>query len=118
MAFFNGTTLEVQGLLNVNGNWTVNPGTATVNGGQVNTLGDFNLGGGGTLIANANFNVPGAASVNSSGLVINKQFTVSGDVDLNGNSNVVVNGVLQAPVVDVNNTASLVVNQPGLCPPM
>jgi hypothetical protein len=68
LAFGNGTTLQVQDPLNVNGNWTVFPGSATVNGGAVQTLGDFTLGGGGTLIANANFNVPGAASVNSSGL--------------------------------------------------
>ena len=46
-----GATLQVQDLLNVNGNWTVSPGTATVNGGTVQTFGDFNLGGGGTLIA-------------------------------------------------------------------
>lgn len=49
----------------MNGNWTVLPGTATVNGGMVQTIGDFNLGGGGVLIANANFNAPGAANINS-----------------------------------------------------
>jgi autotransporter-associated beta strand protein/YVTN family beta-propeller protein len=65
VTFGNGTTLQVQEILSVNGNWTVLPGTATVNGGTVQTIGDFNLGGGGVLIANANFNAPGAANINS-----------------------------------------------------
>jgi hypothetical protein len=46
VAFLNGTRLQVQSFLNANGNWTVFPGTATVNGGTVQTFGDFNLGGG------------------------------------------------------------------------
>jgi fibronectin-binding autotransporter adhesin len=71
VTFGNGATLAVQNLLNVNGNWTVSPGTATVSGGTVQTFGDFNLGGGGTLIANANFNIPGAANINGSGFVVN-----------------------------------------------
>ena len=82
VAFGNGTALQVQNLLNVNGNWTVSPGTATVSGGTVQTFGDFNLGGGGTLIANANFNVPGAANINSSGFVVNSAFTVNDNVNL------------------------------------
>ena len=71
VAFGNGATLEVQNLLNLNGNWTVSPGTATVSGGAVQTFGEFNLGGGGTLIANSKFSVPGAANINGSGLVVN-----------------------------------------------
>ena len=113
LAFGNGTTLQVQNPLNVNGNWTVFPGSATVNGGAVQTLGDFTLGGGGTLIANANFNVPGVASVNSSGLVVNNQFTVGGGIDLNGSSEAIINGVLTSPIVNVNNVSSLIVNNPG-----
>ena len=131
LTFGNGTTLEVQNLLNANGNWTVFPGTATVNGGTVQissaqispglispftaaqTFGDFNLGGGGTLIANANFNVPGAANINSGGLVVNNQFTVGGDVNLNGSSETIINGVLTSPIVNVNNVASLIVNIAG-----
>jgi YVTN family beta-propeller protein/autotransporter-associated beta strand protein len=105
VAFGNGTTLEVQHLLNVNGNWTVFPGTATVNGGIVQTFGDFNLGGGGTLIANANFNVPGVANIDSSGLVVRSQFTVAGDLNLNGSSQVIVYGALTASDVNVGQSA-------------
>ena len=113
MAFGNGATLQVQESLNVNGDWTVFSGSATVNGGVVQTFGDFNLGGGGTLIANANFNVPGAANINSSGFVVNSAFTVSDDMNLNGSSAAVVNGLLTSPNVNVNNSSSLVVNAPG-----
>ena len=105
VAFGNGTTLEVQNLLDVNGNWTVFPGSATVNGGIVQTFGDFNLGGGGTLVANANFNVPATASINSSGLVVNSQFTVSGDFNLNGNSQAIIYGALTASNVNVGPSA-------------
>ena len=113
MAFGNGATLQVQELLNVNGDWTVFSGSATVNGGVVQTFGDFNLGGGGTMIANANFNLPGAANINSSGFVVNSAFTVSDDVNLNGSSAAVVNGLLTSPNVNVNNSSSLIVNAPG-----
>ena len=111
--FGNGTALNVQNLLNVNGDWTVLPGTATVNGGTVQTFGNFNLGGGGTLVANANFTVPGAANINSSGFVVNNVFTVNDSVNLSGNSAAVVNGMIAAASVNVNNTSSLVVNNPG-----
>ena len=113
VAFGNGTALNVQNLLNVNGNWTVLPGTATVNGGTVQTLGNFNLEGGGTLVANANFTVPGTANINSSGFVVNNVFTVNDSVNLNGSSAAVVNGLIAAASVNVNNTSSLVVNTPG-----
>ena len=113
VAFGNGTELQVQNLLNVNGNWTVSPGTATVSGGTVQTFGDFNLGGGGTLIANANFNVPGAANINGSGFVVNSAFTVNDNVNLNANSAAVVNGVLSSASVNVNDASSLVVNNSG-----
>ena len=113
MAFDNGTAFQVQNLLNVNGSWTVFPGMATVSGGTVQTFGDFNLGGGGTLIANANFNIPGAANINSNGLVVNSAFTVNDNVNLNGSSAAVVNGVLTSPSVNVNNVSSLIVNNPG-----
>ena len=113
VTFGNGTALNVQSLLNVNGNWTVSPGSATVNGGTVQTLGNFNLGGGGTLIANATFNVPGTANINSSGFVVNNVFTVNDNVNLNGNSAAVVNGLIAAASVNVNNSSSLVVNSPG-----
>ena len=113
VTFGNGTTLQVQNLLNASDNWTVFPGAATVNGGTVETFGDFNLGGGGTLIANANFKVPGAANINSSGLVVNNQFTIGGDIDLNGSSEAIINGVLTSPIVNVNNVSSLIVNNAG-----
>ena len=112
MTFGNGTTLQVQELLNVNGNWTVSSGSATVNGGLVQTLGGFNLGGGGTLIVNANFNVPGTANINSSGFVVNSAFTANDDINLNGSAAAVVNGLLTSPNVNVDNS-SLVVNIPG-----
>ncbi len=112
MTFGNGTTLQVQELLNVNGNWTVSSGSATVNGGLVQTLGGFNLGGGGTLIVNANFNVPGTANINSSGFVVNSAFTANDDINLNGSAAAVVNGLLTSPNVNVDNS-SLVVNVPG-----
>jgi fibronectin-binding autotransporter adhesin len=114
LAFGNGATLQVQDLLSVNGNWTVSSGSATVNGGVVQTFGDFNLGGGGTLIANANFNVPGAANINSSGFVVNSAFTVSDDINLNGSAAAVVNGLLTSPNVNVNSSSSLIVNNPGI----
>ena len=57
--------------------------------------------------------VPGAANVNSSGLVVNNQFTVGGDIDLNGSSEAIINGVLTSPIVNVNNVSSLIVNNPG-----
>ena len=113
MAFGNGAALQVQNLLNVNGDWTVSPGTASVSGGTVQTFGDFNLGGGGTLIVNANFNVPGAANINSSGFVVNSAFTANDDINLNGSAAAVVNGLLTSPNVNVNNSSSLVVNAPG-----
>ena len=113
VAFGNGTELQVQNQLNVNGNWTVSPGTATVSGGTVQTFGDFNLGGGGTLIADANFNVPGAANINGSGFVVNSAFTVNDDVNLNANSAAVVNGVLSSASVNINDASSLVVNNSG-----
>ena len=114
LAFLNGTRLQVESLLNANGNWTVFPGTTTVNGGTVQTFGDFNLGGGGRLLANASFNVPGAANINSSSLlVVNNQFTVGGVINLNGNSGGIIKGVLTAPIVNVNNFSSLIVNNPG-----
>jgi autotransporter-associated beta strand protein len=113
VTFANGTALNVQNFLNVNGNWTVNPGSATVNGGTVQTFGDFNLGGGGTLIANANFTVPGTANINSSGFVVNNVFTVNDSVNLSGNSAAVVNGSIAAASVNVNDASSLVVNNPG-----
>ena len=113
IALNGGTRLQVQDLLNVNGNWTVFSGTATVSGGTVQTAGGLNLGGGGTLLANASFNVPGAASINDSGLVVNNQFTVDRGLDLNGHSAVLVNGVLTASAVNVNNLASLIVNPSG-----
>ena len=112
VTFGNGTTLQVQNLLNANGNWTVFPGTTTVNGGTVKTFSDFKLGGGGTLIANANFNVPGEANVNRSVLVVNNQFTIGGDIDLN-RSEAIINGVLTSPIVNVKNVSSLIVNNPG-----
>ncbi len=112
-AFGNGAALQVQNLLNANGNWTVSPGTASVSGGTVQTFGDFNLAGGGTLIVNANFNVPGAANINSSGFVVNSAFTANDDIDLNGGAAAVVNGLLTSPNVNVNNSSSLVVNAPG-----
>ena len=113
VAFGNGTALQVQNLLNVNGNWTVFPGTASVSGGTVQTFGDFNLGGGGTLIANASFNIPGAANINSSGLVVNSAFTVNDNVNLSGSSAAIVNGVLTSASVNVNDASSLVVNNSG-----
>ena len=113
VAFGNGAALQVQNLLNVNGNWTVSPGTASVSGGTVQTFGDFNLGGGGTLIVNANFNVPGAANINSSGFVVNSAFTANDDINLNGSAAAVINGLLTSPSVNVNNSSSLVVNAPG-----
>ena len=113
VAFGNGAALQVQNLLNVNGNWTVSPGTASVSGGTVQTFGDFNLGGGGTLIVNANFNVPGAANINSSGFVVNSAFTANDDINLNGSAAAVVNGLLTSPNVNVNNSSSLIVNNPG-----
>ena len=113
VTFGNGTALNVQNLLNVNGNWTVLPGTATVNGGTVQTFGDFNLGGGGMLVANASFTVPGTANINSSGFVVNNVFTVNDNVNLNGSSAAVVNGLIATASVNVNNTSSLVVNNPG-----
>jgi autotransporter-associated beta strand protein/YVTN family beta-propeller protein len=113
VTFGNGTTLQVQNLLNASDNWTVFPGAATVNGGTVEIFGDFNLGGGGTLIANANFKVPGAANINCSGLVVNNQFTIGGDIDLNGSSEAIINGVLTSPIVNVNNVSSLIVNNAG-----
>jgi uncharacterized protein with beta-barrel porin domain len=114
VAFLNGTRLQVQSFLNANGNWTVFPGTATVNGGTVQTFGDFNLGGGGRLVANASFNIPGAANINSSSLLaVNNQFTVDGVINLNGNSGGIIKGVLTAPIVNVNNSSSLIVNNPG-----
>ncbi|HEY5706093.1 MAG TPA: autotransporter domain-containing protein [Terrimicrobiaceae bacterium] len=112
VAFGNGTTLQVQDILDVGGDWTV-PGKATVSGGTVQALEDFSLVGGGTLIANSNFNVPGAASIDSSDLVVNNEFTVGGDIDLNGNSEAIVNGVLASPMVNVNDNSSLIVNNPG-----
>jgi hypothetical protein len=93
----------------VNGNWTVLPGTATVNGGTVQTIGDFNLGGGGVLIANANFNVPGAANINSSGFVVNSVFTVNDRVNLNGSTQAIINGALTTPNVNVGQNARLTV---------
>ena len=114
VAFDNGTMLRVQNLLNVNGSWRVFPGRATVDGGTVQTFGDFNLGGGGTLITNANFNVRGAANINSSGFVVNRAFTVNENVNLNGSNEAVVNGLLTAPGVNVNNISSLVINNPGV----
>ena len=114
VTFFDGTTLQVQSLLNANGNWTVFPDTATVNGGIVQTFGDFNLGGGGALLVNASFNVPGAANINSSGLVVNNQFTVGDGINISGNSGGIINGVLTAPIVNVNNLSSLIVNNPGI----
>ena len=113
VAFGNGTTLQVQNLLNANGNWTIFSGSATVSGGGVQTFGDFNLGGGGTLIVNANFNVPGSANINSSGFVVNSAFTANDDINLNGSAAAVVNGLLTSPNVNVNNSSSLVVNVPG-----
>ena len=113
VAFGNGTALQVQNLLNVNGNWTVFPGSASVSGGTVQTFGDFNLGGGGTLIANANFNIPGAANINSSGFEVNSAFTANDNVNLNGSSAAIVNGVLTSASVNVNDASSLVVNNSG-----
>ena len=105
----NGTTLQVQNLLNANGNWTVFPGAATVGGDTVQTFGDFNLGGGGTLIANASFSVPGAAQINRSGLVVNNQFTIGGDLGLNG-SEAIINGMLNVSGTANVNSSGLVVN--------
>jgi outer membrane autotransporter protein len=114
LVFLNGTRLQVESLLNTNGNWTVFPGTTTVNGGTVQTFGDFNLGGGGRLLANAGFNVPGAANINGSSLlVVNNQFTAGGVINLNGNSGGIIKGVLTAPIVNVNNFSSLIVSNPG-----
>jgi fibronectin-binding autotransporter adhesin len=109
VTFGNGTTLQVQDVLSVNGNWTVLPGTATVNGGMVQTIGDFNLGGGGVLIANANFNVPGAANINSSGFVVNSQFTVNDSVNLSASVQAVINGALTTPNVNVGQSSQLTV---------
>ena len=97
----------------MNGNWTISSGTATVNGGSVQTVGDFDLGGGGTLIANANFNVPGAANINSSGFVVNTVFTADQNVNLNGSTAAIVNGILNSPIVNVNGASSLLVNTSG-----
>ena len=113
VAFDNGTAFQVQNLLNVNGSWTVFPGSASVSGGTVQTFGDFNLGGGGTLIANASFNIPGAANINSSGLEVNSAFTVNDNVNLSGSSAAIVNGVLTSASVNVNDASSLVVNNSG-----
>ena len=113
MTFGNGTTLQVQNLLNVNGNWTVLPGAATVGGGTVQTFRNFNLSGGGTLIANANFIVPGTANIDSSGFVVNSAFTVNDSVNLNGSSAAVINGLLTSSTVNVNDSSSLTVNSPG-----
>ncbi len=113
VAFGNGAALQVQNLLNVNGNWTVSPGTANVSGGTVQTFGDFNLGGGGTLIVNTNFNVPGTANINSSGFVVNSAFTANDDINLNGSAAAVINGLLTSPSVNVNNVSTLIINVAG-----
>ena len=112
-AFLNGTRLQVTSLLNANGNWTVFPGTTTVNGGTVQTFGDFDLGGGGRLLVNASFNVPGAANINNGLLMVNNQFTAGNGIDFNGNSGGIIKGVLTAPIVNLNNLSSLIVNNPG-----
>ena len=65
------------------------------------------------MIANATFNVPGAASIDSSGLVINNQFTVGGEIDLNGDSEAIVNRTLASPILNVNNVSSLIINNLG-----
>ena len=105
----NGATLQVQDLLNVNGNWTVPSGTATVSGGTVQTVGDFNLGGGGVLVANSNFNVAGAANISSSGFVVNSVFTVNDNVNLNASTQAIINGALTTPNVNVGQNARLTV---------
>jgi outer membrane autotransporter protein len=113
LAFLNGTRLHVESLLNANGNWTVFPGTTTVKGGTVQTFGDFNLSGGGRLLVNAGFIVPGAANINNGLLVVNNQFTAGSGIDFNGNSGGIIKGVLTAPIVNLDNFSSLIVNNPG-----
>ena len=113
VTFGSGTSLQVENVLNVNGAWTVLPGTATVSGGLVRTLGDLSIAGGGTLIASAAFDVPGRASVDSSNLVVNNRFVVGNELDLNGASQAVINAALTSPIVNVNDTSSLIVNNSG-----
>ena len=108
MAFGNGTALQVQSLLTVNGNWTVFPGTATVERRHRSDIWRFNLGGG-TLIANANFNIPGSANINNSGLVVNNEFIVAGDLGLNS-SEAIINGMLNVFGAANVNSSGLVVN--------
>ena len=110
VAFGNGTTLRFRNCLT---SMATGPILRARDGraeGVVQTFGDFNLGGGGTLVANANFNVPGVANINSSGFVVNSAFTVSGDVNLNGGSEAIINGVLTSPIVNINDVSSMIVN--------
>ena len=78
LAFDPGSSLQVFNNLTVtSGDFTVDSGSATIFDGNILTPGNFNKNGAGTLIANSNFGIGGAANIYAGTLFVNGLFSVA-----------------------------------------
>lgn len=116
LLFASGSSLQVFDELEVtSGNFTVQGGTATITGGDVYVPGNFTKLGSGTLIANSDFEIYGAANIVSGGLYVNGFFyTVDGvnvfsGATLGGSGYIVGNVVNNGIVAPGNSPGSLLI---------
>ncbi len=78
LTFNPGSSLQVFNNLTVtSGSFTVGSGTATIFDGNILTPGHFNKNGAGTLIANSNFVIGGAANIQAGALFVKGLFSVA-----------------------------------------
>ncbi|MDX2081353.1 MAG: autotransporter domain-containing protein [Terrimicrobiaceae bacterium] len=94
-------TLRVRNNLRVtSGNFLVNDGTGTIEGGNVIVPGLFTKGGLGTLFANSNFQIGGPGTVGAGALFINGRFIVGGGLTVFQNALLGGNGTIIGHVIN------------------
>ena len=101
LIFESGSSLQVFNNLTVtSGEMNVQPGTATIFGGNIITPGDFSKTGSGDLIANSVFNIAGAANIISGGLYVNNVFNVAQGLTVFQNALLGGSGVINGNVLN------------------
>jgi len=99
LIFNPGSSLQVfNNLTDTSGNFTVGSGSATILDGNILTPGNFNKNGAGTLIANTNFGIGGAANINAGALFVNGNFSVTQGLTVFQNVLLGGNGIINGNV--------------------
>jgi len=98
-------------LVVTSGEFTVAAGSASINGGTVNTPGGFTKLGAGALDATSTFNVAGPANIEGGALIVNGRFTAGGGLTVFQSALLGGSGVINANVI--NNGTISPGNSPG-----